>query len=66
VVNLVSLIIAPIIVQYKTFNAVMVVIVLALVLVVVWAIRTSKREVPAVVAVQAMGAPARVPGNPHE
>jgi K(+)-stimulated pyrophosphate-energized sodium pump len=66
VVNLVSLIIAPIIVQYKTFNLVMVVIVLALALVVAWAIRTSKREAPAVVAVQAVGAPARVPGNPHE
>ena len=47
VVNLVSVIIAPIIVQVTDLGAVGWGIVIVLVLVLVWAIRTSKREAPA-------------------
>ncbi|MCC7354094.1 MAG: sodium-translocating pyrophosphatase [Anaerolineae bacterium] len=66
VVNLVSLIIAPIIVQYKTLNAVTIVIVLVLLAVVVWAIRTSKREAPAVGGAAIAGAQAGVLGRPRQ
>jgi len=44
VVNLVSVIIAPIIVQYKGLSAVTILIILALLAVLWWAISTSKRE----------------------
>jgi K(+)-stimulated pyrophosphate-energized sodium pump len=44
VVNLVSLIIAPIIVQYKEFNPVTIAVILVLLGLVVWALRTAKRE----------------------
>jgi hypothetical protein len=47
VVNLVSVIIAPIIVQVTDLGAVGWGIVIVLVLVLAWAIRTSKREAPA-------------------
>jgi K(+)-stimulated pyrophosphate-energized sodium pump len=47
VVNLVSLIIAPIIVQYKGLGFGTIVIVILLIAVLAWAITTSKREAPA-------------------
>jgi K(+)-stimulated pyrophosphate-energized sodium pump len=44
VINLVSLILAPIVVQYKGFNPLTVIVVLPALIAIAWAIRTSKRE----------------------
>ncbi|MFQ6014500.1 MAG: sodium-translocating pyrophosphatase [Anaerolineae bacterium] len=56
IINLVSLIIAPIVVQYKGLNPLTVVVVLAALLAIVWAIRTSKREAPGLVSPEAVPA----------
>ncbi|HIC89307.1 MAG TPA: sodium-translocating pyrophosphatase, partial [Anaerolineae bacterium] len=53
VVNLVSLIIAPVIVQYKALSPTLIIVVLVLLAGVAWAVWTSKREVDYGVEVQA-------------
>ncbi len=52
VINLVSLIIAPIIVQYKTFNLTLLAVVLLLTAAIAWAIITSKRKAPGIAALE--------------
>ncbi|HIQ05044.1 MAG TPA: hypothetical protein EYH31_05010 [Anaerolineae bacterium] len=53
VVSLVSLIIAPVIVQYKALSPTLIIVVLVLLAGVAWAVWTSKREVDYGVEVQA-------------
>ena len=49
VVNLVSVIIAPIAVQYRTLNLGVISVVAVLVLLLVWAIYQSKRTAPSII-----------------
>ncbi len=58
VVNLVSVIIAPIIVQYKGLNAFTIIVIVALLAVLWWAISTSKREAEIVSSAAPAAAPA--------